>query len=335
VTAPHGSSPSSAEITLDDPGAGEAPPLSCTVVICTRDRPEELDRCLAALARVEGPAFQVLVVDNAPQDESTRRVATRRGVDYLPVPEPGVSRARHRGALACTTDIVAFLDDDAEAEPGWLSALLREFRDPQVSACGGRIAWFDPEGEDGADPSHEPTEQRRVVDPSVAGWYEKVNFGGLGSGANMAFRRSALGDAAVFHPRLGLGTPIPGGADTYAFFAVVRAGHRAVYTPDAVVRHPLPVRGAPRELRRRRDLTAAVAYWAYFLVEERGFRRATAAYLLRSLLGRPRGWSSEPVPRRERGLSASGIAAAVLNGLRCYGRSLGERAGPSRARPQS
>jgi glycosyltransferase involved in cell wall biosynthesis len=246
VTAPHHPPPASAEIALDDFGAGEAPPLSCTVVICTRDRPEELDRCLDALARLEGPAFQVLVVDNAPQDHATRHLATRRGVDYLCVPEPGVSRARRQGALACTTDVVAFVDDDAEVEPGWLSALLREFRDPRVAACGGRIAWFDPEGEEEADPSHQPTEQRRVVDPSVKRWYEKVNFGGLGSGANMAFRRSALGDAAVFHPRLGLGTPIPGGADTYAFFAVVRAGHRAVYTPCAVVRHPLPARGAPR-----------------------------------------------------------------------------------------
>src|SRR5712692_6410138 len=65
------------------PGRGAAPrpalsrmavPPSCTVVICTRDRPALLDRCLGAVTRLDHPGFRILVVDNAPTTTETRDV---------------------------------------------------------------------------------------------------------------------------------------------------------------------------------------------------------------------------------------------------------------------
>jgi cellulose synthase/poly-beta-1,6-N-acetylglucosamine synthase-like glycosyltransferase len=63
----------------------------------------------------------------------------RWGVRYVVEPLVGLSRARNRGARACDSEIVAFLDDDALPEPEWLSGLLREFEDPLVMAVTGRI----------------------------------------------------------------------------------------------------------------------------------------------------------------------------------------------------
>jgi glycosyltransferase involved in cell wall biosynthesis len=317
-------------------GADEAGAPTCTVVICTRDRPATLDRCLELLARQEAPPFDVLVVDNAPSDEAALRVATHHGVGYVREPEPGLSRARNAGARSCGAEVVVYLDDDAEPEPGWLAALLHEFADPAVAACGGPIAWFDMgEGEaSGSEAAGAAPGPTRVLDRDVDRWYEKVNFGGMGSGSNMAFRLRALRAISGFHEGLGLGTDIPGGADNYAFFAVVRAGHRVVFTPNAVVRHPLPAQGAPLEARRRRDLAAAVAYWLYFLFEERGFRRATAAYLVRALLGLRRAWSAAPASRQGSGLGFAGSAAAGLLGTRFYLRSIVRRRVPSARAPQ-
>src|SRR5690348_12347934 len=86
---------------------------SCSVVICTRDRPRYLERCLNALGALDYPCFEIVVVDNAPSDGRTRDLAQRRQARYVVEPTPGLSRARNRGALESTGEIVAYLDDDA------------------------------------------------------------------------------------------------------------------------------------------------------------------------------------------------------------------------------
>jgi hypothetical protein len=61
--------------------------------------------------------------------------------------------------------------------------------------------------------------------------------GRLGSGANMAFRTDALLALGGFDEHLGVGTPARGGDDLAAFYDVIRAGHRLVYEPAALVLH--------------------------------------------------------------------------------------------------
>src|SRR5947209_6858962 len=107
---------------------------SSSVVVCTRDRPDYLDRCLDALALLEYPHFDVLVVDNAPSDGRTREVAARWDTRYVQEPVAGLSRARNRGAMESSGEIVAYLDDDAIVDSGWLSGLAVEFSDSRVMA---------------------------------------------------------------------------------------------------------------------------------------------------------------------------------------------------------
>ena len=72
---------------------------TCTVVICTRDRPAELERCLRAVRQIEYPRFDVLVIDNAPIKAPARGAAERWGARYVVEPVKGLSPARNRGAL--------------------------------------------------------------------------------------------------------------------------------------------------------------------------------------------------------------------------------------------
>jgi len=114
-------------------------PLRCSVIVCTRNRPNSLERCLRALRNQTYVPFEVLVVDSAPLDDQTREVAARLGARYLLEPLGGLSRARNIGARFCSTDVVTFLDDDCGPEPQWLSALMREFDDPSVMVVTGSI----------------------------------------------------------------------------------------------------------------------------------------------------------------------------------------------------
>ncbi|HEY3107277.1 MAG TPA: glycosyltransferase [Chloroflexota bacterium] len=276
-------------------------PRPCTVVICTRDRPEALDRCLGAVSALDYPSFDVLVVDNGSSATGTREVAERWGARCTVEPRPGLSRARNRGARESQGDLIAYLDDDALPEPGWLAALERELDDPAVMAVAGRIrptrletaaeCLFEATG--GFTPNRG---SRRVVDTDTPGWFGLTNFGGVGTGASMAFRRAAFDRWPGFDPRLGLGGSIRGGEEHYAFFCLVELGYRVVYAPAAVVRHPYPATLADLRARHVATVGSSAAYLLHLLLEAPRCRRLALAFALRGL----RGAGPPPVAAAER-----------------------------------
>jgi len=119
------------------PVAG-APPAVC-VVVPVRDRPDELADCLRSLEAVRHPRelLQIVVVD----DGSARPVVVPDGVELVRLPRSvGPAGARNAGARRARGDLLAFLDSDCTADPGWLEALVPELADPAVAAAGGRVA---------------------------------------------------------------------------------------------------------------------------------------------------------------------------------------------------
>jgi len=114
-----------------------------SIVIPVKDRAEDLRNCLHSLNRLDYPAErrEIIVVDDGSSD-ATPRVALALGavlVDSGAV-GGGPAAARNRGAVAARGEILAFIDSDCTASPGWLRELLPAFRDPEVAAVGG---WVD------------------------------------------------------------------------------------------------------------------------------------------------------------------------------------------------
>src|SRR5260221_3341685 len=72
---------------LDEPEERRAPSVS--VVVCTRNRPDQLELCLASLLELATEPTEIVVVDNAPSDDRTRRVCERLPVRYVLEPLPG------------------------------------------------------------------------------------------------------------------------------------------------------------------------------------------------------------------------------------------------------
>jgi glycosyltransferase involved in cell wall biosynthesis len=269
---------------------------TCSVVICTRDRPHELDRCLAAVTALDYPHFEVLVVDNAPKDRANADIAHRWGVRYIVESQPGLSRARNRGALASDSEIVAFIDDDAIPNRDWLTALAVEFQDSAVMAVAGRRLPLEVETEAQqlCDWVRDRNE-RRVVDRQTPFWFEIANFGGIGTGMNMAFRRRAFDLWPGFHQRLGRGTVLRGGEEHHAFFSLLDRGFRVIHTPDAVVRHPFPATMAALRTKQFKDLSAGMGYIALLLMEEPQHRKTILKYIFEALRGTPRSWRTQSV----------------------------------------
>ncbi|EGD60006.1 glycosyl transferase family 2 [Novosphingobium nitrogenifigens DSM 19370] len=209
-----------------------------TVVVCTRERPDDLERCLQGLLAMPGPT-DILVVDNAPATDATRLVVERHpGVRYIVEPRPGLDYARNTGIAAATGEIVAFTDDDAMADPLWLRMLLTNFEDPLVmAACGLTMAL-------------ELETDAQVAFQRVGGFgrgFKRIVHDGIttdpydswraGAGVSIAIRRSTVALIGPFDNALGAGTRAMAGDETDFFRRLLKAGYRIAYDPRALNWH--------------------------------------------------------------------------------------------------
>lgn len=212
---------------------------SCSVIICTRDRTEDLRRCLDGLLATVGADVEVLVVDNAPSDGQTATLVARYPVRYVREPRPGLSWARDCGARAASGEVLAYIDDDVVVEPGWLEALLESFRDPTVAAVSGLVMPLEMETASQELFEHHQGFWRRgfMRREASAVSLSPLGAGALGAGACMAFRRRLVTDLGFFRVELGAGTPARAGEETYALYRLMSLGYRIVYHPAAMVWH--------------------------------------------------------------------------------------------------
>jgi GT2 family glycosyltransferase len=234
------------EELLEPLDEGEQPRPLVTVAVCTRDRTNDLSKCLNALRALNYPNLDLLVVDNAPETTDTEDLLRRHypEVRYVKEPRPGLDWARNRAILEARGELLAYTDDDVIVDPGWVSALVRVFTaDPEVMAVTGLVI-----------PDELETEAQRLFE--IYGgfgrgfcrqWYRASSTrplapvhggtGKFGTGANMAFRRQMFDRIGGFDPALDVGTCTNGGGDLEMFFRVLKHGHTLVYEPAALVRH--------------------------------------------------------------------------------------------------
>jgi GT2 family glycosyltransferase len=220
-----------------------------TAAVCTRGRPE-LSRTLDSLVAQVPAVAEILVVDNRPSSDATRALVSARfpSVRYVAEPVPGLDFARNRALEAATREVVAFLDDDAVAAPGWAAALYRAFdTDGEVAICTGRIEplgletpaqiLFEANGGFSRGPERirlpddagRPLHGRRA--PLIA-WAVSV-----GCGCSYAVRRRTASALGGFDEALDLGAALPGGGDHDLLWRALSAGHAVVYEPEALAWH--------------------------------------------------------------------------------------------------
>jgi glycosyltransferase involved in cell wall biosynthesis len=305
-----------------------------TVIICTRDRPQPLEQCLGALRAQHYRDFDVLVVDNGTAD-STAEICRAHGVSCIREAVPGLTRARNLGARAARGELVAYIDDDAIAEPQWLDALVAEFEDPRTAAVAGRTRYMKAAGEplvmsgDEADGEVERRPHRRF-DRAVDGWFALACFGGIGDGNTMMFRRELLTSVVRFDERIGRGRAIDSGDEHVAFMSLISDGFQVVHAPNAVVRHPVPSAVDRRQAKRFRDLRGSIAYllfvWSQFPGHRGDIMRFVAARLAR------RGRSTSP---RVAPLTLTQMLSAIAAGYRLYAAAAREWTEPSADSPMA
>jgi GT2 family glycosyltransferase len=217
--------------------------LRATVIICTRGNGSRLPAlCQALLSQGVDPGwFEILLVDNdcPPVGRAVvQRISRESGGRIRAIREPrvGLCSARNAGVSSSRGDILAFVDDDALPEPGWLQALLEGMDDPQVAAAGGPVLllglgarrpwWFD-----------------RDYLSFLSAWDLGTNRlalrdAELPRGTNMAFRSDVLRRLGGFDEALDRrGESLLSGGDLDVGLRLLATGKRVDFLPSARVGH--------------------------------------------------------------------------------------------------
>lgn len=206
--------------------------MKVAAAVCTRDRPELLAACLPTILAEAEPDHEVVVIDQSDDDLSERAVARLRprhpALRYRRAAARGLAAARNLALELTDADLLAFTDDDCLVQPGWLGGLAMEAGGEQVGAVCGRAL---PDPPDAPDPlSVQVSPRRRVYRGAGSPWE-------IGSGNNMAVRRSAVEAVGRFDERLGAGARFRSAEDVDLLYRLLRAGFEVVYAPGPTVLH--------------------------------------------------------------------------------------------------
>ncbi len=194
-----------------------------SVLICTYNGARTLGETCAAVAQLDYPDVEVIVVDDGSNDDSPE-IAERNGFRVISTDNRGLSSARNTARAAASGEIVAFIDDDAMPDPQWLTYLVDTFARTDFVAVGGPNLPVPGDGAVADAVAAAPGNPIHVL----VGDREAEHI----PGCNSAFRTEVLEEIGGFDPRFRTA-----GDDVDVCWRLLDRGWRIGYSPAAVVWH--------------------------------------------------------------------------------------------------
>ncbi|WP_204138618.1 glycosyltransferase family 2 protein [Halomicronema sp. CCY15110] len=227
------------------------PPPRISAIICTHNRDDYLGAAIDSLLQQDFDHYEIIVVDNASTDQTRTIVEARLPhprLHYIYEATLGLSAARNTGAKAAQGEILAYLDDDAEASRGWLAALIEIYeQNPKVAIAGGRVTLIWPENQT-------PPKWLSVNMTGNLGAYDlgdEITYitqpGLTPRGLNYSITADFLNQIGGFDVNLGrVGKNLLSNEELYMTEKALQMGYQVAYLPKALVAHNVaPNRLAP------------------------------------------------------------------------------------------
>ena len=207
------------------------------MIVVNWNRKELLRACLCSLRRQSDVTFETIVVDNGSADGSPEMAEQEFGVRVIRNPENrGFCAANNQGIAAASGEFVALLNNDAEAQPGWLAALQRACSQaPDVGMAASKVlVWEDPRRIDKAGHLIFPDGQNRGRGTGELdrGQYDAEEEVLWPDGCACLYRKQMLERIGGFDEDF-----FAYGDDAELGLRARIAGWRCIYTPQAVVWH--------------------------------------------------------------------------------------------------
>lgn len=237
-------------------------PVSVSIVIVSRHRPEALRRCLTGVEQLQYTPFEVIVVADPAGLAVARSLPFAAALKLVAFDEPNISAARNLGIAQAAGTVVAFIDDDAVPEPQWLRYLMAPATDPAVAAFTGFVR-----GRNGISFQYQARRlnawgiaEALSLDPAAPTVLPAPATGAIKTeGTNMAFRRDVLLDLGGFDPAFHYFLD-----ETDLNMRLAQAGHATAIAPLAEVHHGFAANAMRNAKRVPQDLYDIGASWAVF-----------------------------------------------------------------------
>jgi GT2 family glycosyltransferase len=208
-----------------EPAIAPFPLPRMSVVVCTYNGARTLRECLEAVLTLHYPDYEVIVVCDGSTDDSAQIANSFDGVRVIETPQRGLAAARNTGMEAANdAEIIAYIDDDAIADPDWLSHLAATFASGPFAAVGG--------------PNVLPPDSNWIAEcvANAPGGPTHVLVSDREAehvpGCNMAIRRNALESIGGFDPQFRAA-----GDDVDVCWRLLDSGQKIAFSPGAVVLH--------------------------------------------------------------------------------------------------
>jgi hypothetical protein len=286
--------------------------VQISVIICTRNRAEQLRQVLDSAAAMDVPpdlSWELLVIDNGSSDHTPEVIesfAERLPIRRVSEPQAGLSNARNRGVAEARGSYICWTDDDVLIDLHWLSAYAEAFvRHPEVAYFGGPIDLV----LEGPTPSWLEA-NRGLLGPMLAERQlgdKPILFDPtveiLPYGANYAVRANEQ-HLHQYDPNLGVSpNQRRVGEETTLLAALHRRGFKGLWVPEARVLHVIP---AERQtLQSFFDLQRSIGESAAYLA-----RRKSPDLLRRSM--QLRSWEAGGAPLHLRCLMVGHLVRSHL-----------------------
>ncbi|RKZ81636.1 MAG: hypothetical protein DRR19_21905 [Candidatus Parabeggiatoa sp. nov. 1] len=238
-----------------------------SVIICSRNRANQLAECLAKIPTDSFEAYDVelILVNSASSDETAEMMADHAAKASYPVkcltaPKAGLGLARNLGIEAATRELLVFTDDDCYLSDDYIVQLRQHFDKERYQFCGGRILLWD--------------ETDAMVSVNYHNEFFLIPAGsflaaGTIQGANLVIHRDIITKVGGFNPQLGAGTQLRC-EDIELLGRAGMNGFTGAYLPQLVVYHHHQRKLGPKveQLRQENDI-ARGAYYA--CMSDQGF----------------------------------------------------------------
>jgi len=211
-----------------------------SVVICTYNRDKFIGEALNCLAKqtLTPDAFEIIVVDNNSTD-NTASISKdfivahpELNIRYVLEPNKGLSFARNRGIAEAKAPVITYIDDDAEAAPGFLQSIVNFMQaDKTIVGIGGKVI-----------PKYSESQEPAWMSKYLNGFVGLMDYGDTPkrfdstmkypAGCNMTYSKDILKQAGGFNNQLTFRSD-----DKYIFYQVTRLSGNIFYLPQALLYH--------------------------------------------------------------------------------------------------
>ena len=120
------------------------PNLKISLIIPAYNEEKYIGECLLSARKHAADFCEIIVINNASTDKTADIAKSFPGVRVVDEPQKGLTRARQRGLLEASGDIIAFIDADCRLPSHWFETVLKEFSgNPNLVALSGPYCYYD------------------------------------------------------------------------------------------------------------------------------------------------------------------------------------------------